>query len=179
MPSIIFVIYSGHKAREKSKLESEAKKRQKERAQRGPDGGQRSGQVQSAAANFAQSASSEVKTPKPKPEPITVATQTYFQDEKPRKPNSDSGRLSSASNRDRNTTERYGHVITHIICSNVLFQSKIVNSNAPPNASWFEWLGSRNDSTLYKRNERNWKGWSILRGQGVTWSLARLSLQCI
>ena len=34
MPSIIFVIYSGHKAREKSKLESEAKKRQKERAQR-------------------------------------------------------------------------------------------------------------------------------------------------
>ena len=106
MPSIIFVIYSGHKAREKSKLESEAKKRQKERAQRGPDGG-RSGQVQSAAANFAQSASSEVKTPKPKPEPITVATQTYFQDEKPRKPNSDSGRLSSASNRDRNTTERY------------------------------------------------------------------------
>ena len=66
MPSIIFVIYSGHKAREKSKLESEAKKRQKERAQRGPDGGQRSGQVQSAAANFAQSASTEVKTPKPK-----------------------------------------------------------------------------------------------------------------
>ena len=111
MPSIIFVIYSGHKAREKSKLESEAKKRQKERAQRGPDGGQRSGQVQSAAANFAQSASSEVKTPKPKPEPITVATQTYFQDEKPRKPNSDSGRLSSASNRDRNTTERYGHMM--------------------------------------------------------------------
>ena len=34
MPSIIFVIYSGHKAREKSKLESEAKKRQKERAHR-------------------------------------------------------------------------------------------------------------------------------------------------
>ena len=66
-----------------------------------------------------------------------------------------------------------------IICSNVLFQSKIVNSHAPPNAGWFEWFGSRNDSTLYKRNERNWKGWSILRGQGVTWSLARLSLQCI
>lgn len=126
MPSIIFVIYSGHKAREKSKLESEAKKRQKERAQRGPDGGQRSGQVQSAAANFAQSASSEVKTPKPKPEPITVATQTYFQDEKPRKPNSDSGRLSSASNRDRNTTERYGHVMTHVL----MFYFRVKSSTA-------------------------------------------------
>ena len=105
MPSIIFVIYSGHKAREKSKLESEAKKRQKERAQRGTDGvvaptsGRSAPGAQSTTA-FAPSASSDIKTPKSKPEPVTVATQTYFQEEKPRKPNSD-GRHSSASNRDR------------------------------------------------------------------------------
>ena len=107
MPSIIFVIYSGHKAREKSKLESEAKKRQKERAQRGtvdaPGGtSARSAPGAQSTTAFAPSASSDIKTPKnSKPEPVTVATQTNFQDEKPRKPNSD-GRQSSASNRDRN-----------------------------------------------------------------------------
>ena len=111
MPSIIFVIYSGHKAREKSKLESEAKKRQKERAQRGTGDGAGGTSARSAPGNqsttaFAPSASSDIKTPKnSKPEPVTVATQTNFQDEKqPRKPNSD-GRQSSASNRDR--TDRY------------------------------------------------------------------------
>ncbi|CBY20502.1 unnamed protein product [Oikopleura dioica] len=59
MPSIIFVIYSGHKAREKSKLESEAKKRQKERAQRHQDRG-----PTQASAPYSTSAAQPSQTPK-------------------------------------------------------------------------------------------------------------------
>ena len=58
MPSIIFVIYSGHKAREKSKLESEAKKRQKERAQRHQDRG-----PTQASALYSTSGGDRLKSP--------------------------------------------------------------------------------------------------------------------
>ena len=127
MPSIIFVIYSGHKAREKSKLESEAKKRQKERAQRttglfiinhskkyfcflGDIRGASTGGGGFAPSN----ASIQGDISKAKgciTEGITVATQTNFNiDSEPsscikEKPKKDSkcvdGRQSSASNRER------------------------------------------------------------------------------
>ncbi|CAG5113447.1 Oidioi.mRNA.OKI2018_I69.chr2.g7557.t2.cds [Oikopleura dioica] len=59
MPSIIFVIYSGHKAREKSKLESEAKKRQKERAQRH----QERGPTQASAPFSTSGGENRIKSP--------------------------------------------------------------------------------------------------------------------
>jgi len=97
MPSIIFVIYSGHKAREKSKLESEAKKRQKERAQRGTE----RNQTQNSAP-YGSSSVERSKTPKNTKEFGTQTALSLLNEEKEetRTLRSD-GRLSSTSHRDR------------------------------------------------------------------------------
>ena len=105
MPSIIFVIYSGHKAREKSKLESEAKKRQKERAQRG--GGER-GATQNSG-NFGSTSVEpaglpRAKTPKPTKEFATQTTLSLLAEDKDEGRPRNDGRLPSSSHRDR--TER-------------------------------------------------------------------------
>lgn len=96
MPSIIFVIYSGHKAREKSKLESEAKKRQKERAQRGTER-----HPTQNSANYGSSVERS-KTPKTTKEFATQTTLSLLNEDKEEiRTIRNDGRLSSTSHRER------------------------------------------------------------------------------
>ena len=96
MPSIIFVIYSGHKAREKSKLESEAKKRQKERAHRGTDRNQNSVNFGTDRISIDQN-----RHHKQSKDMCTQTILSLLNDEVVR----NDGRSSTNSNRDR--IERY------------------------------------------------------------------------